>query len=101
MVPTIITMLQRFADEWAMLRQPDAILAVCHEIGDTACRDRLLMPVTIMPRFLLRVLHGHTACSHMPHLSGLRFTAAASYQACASLPSHCLDLRLERFSHAM
>jgi hypothetical protein len=32
--------------EWTMLLQPDAILAVCREMGYTAWRDRLLTPVT-------------------------------------------------------
>jgi hypothetical protein len=33
MVPTRTTILQRFTGEWAMVLQPDAMLAVCHEIG--------------------------------------------------------------------
>jgi hypothetical protein len=35
MVPSIASILQRFTGEWATLRQPDAILAVCSEIGYT------------------------------------------------------------------
>jgi hypothetical protein len=48
MVPHITAILQRFTDEWATLLQPEAILAVCREIGYTAWRDRLLPPVTTM-----------------------------------------------------
>jgi len=70
MVPKITTILQRFTDEWAMLRQSDAIQTVCREIGYTAWRDRVLTPVTTMQLFLLHMLHGNTACSHLPHLSG-------------------------------
>ena len=33
MVPNITTVLQRLTGEWATLLQPDAILAVCREIG--------------------------------------------------------------------
>ena len=33
MIPTITTILQPFTDEWAMLLQPGAILAVYREIG--------------------------------------------------------------------
>src|SRR5215510_13518258 len=101
MVPTITTILQRFTGKWAMLLQPDAILAVCREIGYTAWRVRVLTPVTTMQIFLLQILHGHTACSHLPHLSGLRFTAAAYCQARARLPLGFFDLLLERFSRAM
>jgi hypothetical protein len=101
MVPHITTILQRFTGEWAMLLQPDAILTVCREIGYTAWRDRLLTPVTTMQLFLLQILHGNTACSHLPHLSGLRFTAAAYCQARARLPIRFFDLLLERFNNAV
>ena len=101
MVPNITTILPRFTGEWAMLLQPDAILAVCGEIGYTGWRDRVLTPVTTMQLFLLQILHGHTACSHLPHLSGLRFTAAASCQARAKLPWHLFALLLERFGSAV
>jgi hypothetical protein len=101
MVPSITTILQRFTGEWATLLQPDAILAVCREIGYTAWRERLLTPVTTVQLFLLQILHGNTACSHLPHLSGLRFSAAAYCQARARLPLRVFDLLLERFSSAV
>ena len=86
MVPRITTILRRFTGEWAALLQPDAILAVCREIGYTGWHDRVLTPVTTVQLFLLQILHGNTACSHLPHLSGLQFTAAAYCQARAKLP---------------
>jgi hypothetical protein len=101
MVPTITTILQRFTGEWATLLQPEAILAVCREIGYTAWRDRVLTPVTTLQLFLLQILQGNTACSHLPHLSGLRFTAAAYCQARTRLPLRFFDLLLERFSSAV
>jgi hypothetical protein len=101
MVSSITTILQQFTGEWAMLLQPDAILTVCREIGYTAWRDRLLTPVTTMQLFLLQILHGHTACSHLPHLSGVQFTATAYCQARARLPIRFFDLLLERFSRAV
>jgi hypothetical protein len=101
MVPTITTILQRFSAEWAALLQPDAILTVCRESGYTAWRDRILTPVTTVQLFLLQVLHGNTACSHLPHLSGLRFSAAAYCQARATLPLPFFALLLERFGSAV
>ena len=101
MVPNMTTILQRFTGEWAMLLQPEAILAVCREIGYTAWRDRVLTPVTTMHLFLLQILHGNTACSHLPHLSGLRFSAAAYCQARARLPLRFFALLLERFGSAV
>src|SRR5882724_8672926 len=101
MVPNSTAILQRLTGEWAMLLQPDAILALCREIGYTAWRDHVLTPVTTMQLFLLQILHGNTACSHLPHLSGIRFTAAAYCQARARLPLRFFDLLLERFSSAV
>jgi len=97
MVPSITTILQRFTGEWATRLQPDAILAVCGEIGDPAWRDGVLTPVTTVQLFLLQILHGHTACSHLPHLSGVRCRAAAYGQARARLPMRFFALLLERF----
>jgi hypothetical protein len=54
-----------------------------------------------MQLFLWQILHGNTACSHLPHLAGLRFTAAAYCQARARLPLRFFDLLLERFSTAV
>jgi hypothetical protein len=50
---------------------------------------------------LLQILHGNTACSHLPHLSGLRFSAAAYGQARARLPLRFFELLLERFCGAV
>jgi len=97
MVPGITTILQQLTGEWAALLQPDAILAVCGEIGYTGWRDRVLTPVTTIQLFLLQILQGNTACSHLPHLSGLRFSAAAYCQARAKLPLRLFALLLERF----
>ena len=101
MVPSINTILQRFSGEWAALLQPDAILTVCRDIGYTAWRDRVLTPVTTVQLFLLQILHGNTACSHLPHLSGLRFSAAAYCQARTRLPLRFFALLLERFGRAV
>jgi Transposase DDE domain len=101
MVPSITTILQRFTTEWATRLQPAAILTVCREMGYTGWRNRVLTPVTTVQLFLLQILHGHTACSHLPHLSGLRFSAAAYCQARARLPLRFCALLLERFNRAV
>jgi hypothetical protein len=68
MVPSMTTILQRFTSEWAVLLEAEAILTVCRDIGYTAWRDRVLTPVTTIPLCPLQILHGNTACSHLPHL---------------------------------
>jgi hypothetical protein len=101
MVPSITAILQRFTTEWATLLQPEAILTVCSEMGYTGWRNRVLTPVTTVQLFLLQILQGHTACSHLPHLSGLRFSAAAYCQARARLPLRFCALLLERFNRTV
>ena len=101
MIPCIAAVLTRFKTDWAAQLQPDAILAVCQEAGYTSWRDRVLTPVTTIQLFLLQILHGNTACSHLPHLSGLRFSASAYCQARAKLPLHFFALLLERFGSAV
>jgi hypothetical protein len=101
MVSHMTAILQRLTGEWATLLQPDAILAACSEVGYTRWRDRVLTPVTTVHLFLLQILHGNTACSHLPHLSGLRFSAAAYCQARTRFPLRFFDLLLERFSSAV
>jgi hypothetical protein len=101
MVPRITAVLTRLKTDWATQLQPDAILAACQEAGYTAWRDRVLTPVTTIQLFLLQILHGNTACSHLPHLSGIRFSASAYCQARARLPLRFFDLLLEGFNRAV
>jgi hypothetical protein len=97
MVLSITAVLARFKTDWAAQLQPDAIKAACQEAGYTTWRDRLLTPVTTIQLFLLQILHGNTACSHLPHLSGLRFSASAYCQARTKLPLDLFELLLARF----
>jgi hypothetical protein len=97
MVSSVTAILQRFTAEWVTRLQPEAILAACGEVGYAAWRARVLTPVTTIQLCLLQILHGNTACSHLPQLSGLRFSAAASCQARTKLPPRLFALLLERF----
>jgi len=101
MVASVSAVLNRFTPEWATQVQPEAIIGAWAEAGSTSWRDRVLPPVTTLQLLLFQMLHGHTACRHLPHLSGLRFSAAASCQARARLPRRLFDRLLERFSRAL
>lgn len=65
----------------------DAALVVrlCRELGHR-WRERELDPVATVQGFLLQVLHGNTACSHVPHLLGKKVSAEAYGLARARLP---------------
>jgi hypothetical protein len=85
MVRMIMEALKHIQAELAHRLDATTILALCREVGHQ-WRPRVLDPVTTVHLFLLQILHGNTACSHLPHLAGLRFTAAPFCQARTRLP---------------
>ena len=96
MVPSVAEVIGRFKSDWATQIQPASIQEACRDVG-YEWRERLLNPVTTIQLFILQVLNGNTACTHLPHLSGLRFTAAAYCQARRRLPLRLFQVLLERF----
>jgi hypothetical protein len=101
MIPQVTTVLQRFKTEWAAQLQPEALSAACEAVGHTMWRDRLLNPVITVPLFLLQILHGNTACRHLPHLAGFYCSASAYGQARAKLPVRVLEHLLERLGQSV
>jgi hypothetical protein len=96
MVASVTAVLSRFKTAWATQLQPEAIMGACEEAGYTSWRDRVLTPVTTIQLFLFQILHGNTACTHLPHLSGIRFSASAYCQARTKLPLDLFGLLLTR-----
>jgi hypothetical protein len=64
----------------------DVILAACRSAGHTWCATCLLTPAAIIHWFLIQILHGNTALTHVSLLAGRAFSAAAFCQARARLP---------------
>jgi DDE family transposase len=85
MVGTVTEALRHMKAELAALLDAPTILGLCREVG-SQWRARLLDPVTTVPLCIVHILHGNTACSHLPHLVAQRFTASASCQARTRLP---------------
>jgi hypothetical protein len=80
MVGTVTEALRHIKAELASLLDAPAVFALCREVG-YQWRTRQLDPVTTVHLFLLQILHGNTACNHLPHLAAQRFTASAYCQA--------------------
>ncbi len=85
MVASILRALARIKADVALHLQAAVIERTCRELGHT-WRDRILTPVVTVHAFLLQVLHGNTACDHVPHLMGGNFTGEAYCQARRRLP---------------
>lgn len=95
MLPTWIDALRHVREDLAILLLPEVLGQFCRDCGH-CWRERLLDPVTTIHLFVLQVLHGNTACSHLPHLPGLEFTGSACCQARARLPLTVLRELLRR-----
>src|ERR1017187_5199299 len=61
-------------------------------------RERLLDPATTLGLFVLQVLCGNTAITHLRHLSGMTVAAASYCQARKRLPLEALARLVERIS---
>ena len=85
MIGTVTAVLKHIKADVAQILDAPMILVLCRAAG-YQWRPRVLDPVTTVHLFLLQILHGNTACSHLPHLSGQRFTAAAFCQARTRFP---------------
>ena len=64
----------------------DFIHHACRQAGHSWCDSCLLTPAAIIHWFLIQVLHGNTALTHVSLLAGLVFTASAFCQARALVP---------------
>ena len=97
MIGTVTAVLKHIKADLAQILDAPTILALCREAG-YQWRPRLLDPVTTVHLFILQILHGNTACSHLPHLAGQRFTASAFCQARIRLPLGVWQQLLRRTS---
>jgi hypothetical protein len=64
---------------------PEAIQGLCKAVGHE-WRERTLDPVTTIHLFVLQILHGNTACPHVPRLGNVECTGEAYGQARSRIP---------------
>ncbi len=82
---SIRRVLAQIKDDWTSILTEEHLTRICREAGVT-WRNRTLSPVVTIYVFLLQILHGNTAMTNLPRLSGKRFTPAAYCQARKRLP---------------
>ncbi len=82
----ISTTLNALRQDLAAQLGDDVIGAACRAAGHTWCDSCLLTPAAIIHWFLIQVLHGNTALTHVSLLAGRAFSASAFCQARARLP---------------
>ena len=92
---SITDVIRHFKQHWTRELCPEAIEQACREQG-MAWRKSTLNPIVTVQVFFLQILHGNTACTHLPHLANLCFTAAAYCKARMRLKLKVLELLLQR-----
>src|SRR2546421_4155778 len=85
MTATLTHVVKQFQQDWTGQLEPEAILTACRGAA-YRWRERTLDPVTTIQVFVVQILHGNTACTHLRHLTKLNVTASAYCQARMKLP---------------
>jgi len=75
-VRSITEIVKQFKQNWTEKLNPKKIANACRDSGMTWI-ESMLNPVVTIQVFFLQVLQGNTACTHMPRLTRMAFTAAA------------------------
>jgi len=82
---TILHALRRVREDLVAILDRAMVERICRELG-YRWRGRRLDPYATLHLFILQVLNQNTAMTHLPHLSGVRFSASAYCQARQRLP---------------
>lgn len=92
---SITDIVRQFKQNWTGELSGRRIADACRDCG-MSWYDSLLNPVMTIQIFMLQILHGNTALTHMPHLTGLKFTAAAYCDARMRIALRVFELLLHR-----
>jgi len=98
MARSILSAVRQIKAEVAQFLSPQLIREVCEAVGHV-WRERVLDPVTTVHLFVLQILHGNTACPHVPRLGRVACTGEAYCQARQRLPLRVLQYLLHSLSH--
>lgn len=93
MARSILAAVQQIKSDVAQFLSPQLIRGVCAAV-EHVWRERILDPVTTVHLFILQILHGNTACSHVPRLGAVSCTGEAYCQARQRLPLRVLKFIL-------
>jgi hypothetical protein len=99
MPPRIIPILDRLRQDIASRLSRETIERACRQ-ANHSWRRRILDPATTIYLFLLQILHGNTACSHVVHFGVWSFSDSAYCQARKRLPLAVYHALLEAIAAA-
>jgi Transposase DDE domain len=94
---TILPALRQVREDLVEVLNRQYIEELCRDLG-YRWRDRQLDPWTTLHLLILQMLNNNTAMTHLPHLSGERFTASGYCQARRRLPLKLLEKLVDQFA---
>jgi len=97
---TILPGLRQVREDLAGLLERKEVERACRELG-YAWRNRRLDPWTTLHLFILQMVNQNTAMTHLPHLSGEKFSASAYCQARRRLPVKLIQRLVDSFSRGI
>ena len=84
-----------FKQNWTSQISDKSIKQACLD-SEMQWSESKLNPVVCLQLFLLQILNGNTACTHLSHLAQMSFTASAYCQARMRIKLKVFELLLER-----
>ncbi len=97
---SITDLVKQFKRQWTRELESEKITQACRDSG-YQWKERTLGPVATLQLFMMQVLHGNTALSHVVRLAGIAATASAYCQARARLPLAVFQLLVQRVADAL
>lgn len=97
---TILPALRQVREDLVELLDRQEVERVCRELEYT-WRSRQLDPYATLHLFILQVVNRNTAMTHLPHLSGKRFSASAYCQARRRLPVEVIQRIVDSFTRGI
>ena len=92
---SIAQIVKHFKQNWIEELSDDSIAQACRDAG-MSWLDSMLNPIVTVQIFLIQILHGNTACQHMPRLCEMTFTAAGYCKARMRVKLEVFELLLSR-----
>jgi hypothetical protein len=92
---SITEIVKHFKENWTEELNTENISDACHDCG-MSWIESMLNPVVTIQIFFLQILNGNTACSDMPHLARMAFTAAGYCKARMRIKLQVFQLLLQR-----
>jgi hypothetical protein len=97
---SITDIVRQFKQNWTEELDPSNIERACRDCG-MAWIESMLNPVVTIQLFLLQILHGNTACTHVPRLARMAFTAAGYCKARMRVKLEVLELLVQRCAESV